>query len=226
MRVHPPIVSVTCSQRRGPHASLRDRPRRRRGHAHAVQPAQAATPDLRPPDGVHVIHALERSTSIAPSSSSATAPSSSPRRCQEQAPTWANVMFVEQAEQRGTGDAAAIGMTRAPRRRLDDDLDHRRPPRRHAAAAARHARRAGRHPRRQRQRGHAAHQRHGRPDRLRPRHPGKDGRVLSGSSSNATRTPDEHASARSARASTRSAATCSGRRCASSPPTTPRASTT
>ena len=39
-------------------------------------------------------------------SSSATAPSGSPRRCTEQAPAWANVTFVEQTEQRGTGDAA------------------------------------------------------------------------------------------------------------------------
>jgi bifunctional UDP-N-acetylglucosamine pyrophosphorylase/glucosamine-1-phosphate N-acetyltransferase len=37
------------------------------------------------------------------------------------APPWANVMFVEQAEQRGTGDAAACGMTAIPGDDLDDD---------------------------------------------------------------------------------------------------------
>jgi bifunctional UDP-N-acetylglucosamine pyrophosphorylase / glucosamine-1-phosphate N-acetyltransferase len=37
------------------------------------------------------------------------------------APAWANVVFVEQAEQRGTGDAAAIGMTAFPGDDLDDD---------------------------------------------------------------------------------------------------------
>ncbi len=33
------------------------------------------------------------------------------KKVQEQAPAWANVAFVEQVEQNGTGDAAAIGMT-------------------------------------------------------------------------------------------------------------------
>jgi len=37
------------------------------------------------------------------------------------APAWANVVFVEQAQQRGTGDAAAIGMTAFPGDDLDDD---------------------------------------------------------------------------------------------------------
>jgi bifunctional UDP-N-acetylglucosamine pyrophosphorylase/glucosamine-1-phosphate N-acetyltransferase len=37
------------------------------------------------------------------------------------APAWANLVFVEQAQQRGTGDAAAIGMTAFPGDDLDDD---------------------------------------------------------------------------------------------------------
>jgi bifunctional UDP-N-acetylglucosamine pyrophosphorylase/glucosamine-1-phosphate N-acetyltransferase len=37
------------------------------------------------------------------------------------APAWANIVFVEQASQRGTGDAAAYGMTAFPGDDLDDD---------------------------------------------------------------------------------------------------------
>jgi len=37
------------------------------------------------------------------------------------APTWANVTFVEQPSQRGTGDAASCGMTALPGDDLDDD---------------------------------------------------------------------------------------------------------
>ncbi len=40
---------------------------------------------------------------------------------QEQAPAWANVSFVEQTVQRGTGDAAMVGMTVIPGDDLDDD---------------------------------------------------------------------------------------------------------
>lgn len=43
------------------------------------------------------------------------------KKVQDLAPAWANVVFVEQAEQRGTGDAAAIGMTAFPGDDLDDD---------------------------------------------------------------------------------------------------------
>jgi bifunctional UDP-N-acetylglucosamine pyrophosphorylase/glucosamine-1-phosphate N-acetyltransferase len=43
------------------------------------------------------------------------------KKVQEQAPAWANVVFVEQAEQRGTGDAAAHGMSAIPGDDLDDD---------------------------------------------------------------------------------------------------------
>ena len=136
-------------------------------------------------------------------------------------------MFVEQPTQRGTGDAAAVGMTAFPGDDLDDDSTIVVAARRHAAAAAGDARRARRRARRQRQRGHAAHERRRRPDRLRPGHPrqGRPGRCAS--SSSATRTPDERGDrTRSARASTRSGATCSARRCATCRPTTPRASTT
>ena len=43
------------------------------------------------------------------------------KKVQDLAPSWANVVFVEQARQRGTGDAAAIGMTAFPGDDLDDD---------------------------------------------------------------------------------------------------------
>jgi bifunctional UDP-N-acetylglucosamine pyrophosphorylase/glucosamine-1-phosphate N-acetyltransferase len=43
------------------------------------------------------------------------------KKVQDLAPAWANVVFVEQAHQRGTGDAAAIGMTAFPGDDLDDD---------------------------------------------------------------------------------------------------------
>src|SRR5215216_4661735 len=36
------------------------------------------------------------------------------KKIQEQAPDWANVSFVEQTVQRGTGDAAMVGMTAMP----------------------------------------------------------------------------------------------------------------
>lgn len=43
------------------------------------------------------------------------------RTVREQAPAWANVNFVEQKVQRGTGDAAMVGMTALPGDDLDDD---------------------------------------------------------------------------------------------------------
>jgi bifunctional UDP-N-acetylglucosamine pyrophosphorylase / glucosamine-1-phosphate N-acetyltransferase len=39
----------------------------------------------------------------------------------KQAPPWANLTFVEQVTQRGTGDAAAVGMTAIPGDDLDDE---------------------------------------------------------------------------------------------------------
>lgn len=43
------------------------------------------------------------------------------KRVQEQAPGWANVVFAEQHEQLGTGDAARIGMEALPGDDFDDD---------------------------------------------------------------------------------------------------------
>ena len=43
------------------------------------------------------------------------------KKVQEQAPGWAHVTFVEQTVQRGTGDAAMVGMTAIPGDDLDDD---------------------------------------------------------------------------------------------------------
>ena len=43
------------------------------------------------------------------------------KKVHDLAPVWANVVFVEQHDQRGTGDAAAIGMTAFPGDDLDDD---------------------------------------------------------------------------------------------------------
>jgi bifunctional UDP-N-acetylglucosamine pyrophosphorylase/glucosamine-1-phosphate N-acetyltransferase len=43
------------------------------------------------------------------------------KKVQEQAPHWANVTFVEQTIQRGTGDATMVGMSVIPGDDLDDD---------------------------------------------------------------------------------------------------------
>jgi bifunctional UDP-N-acetylglucosamine pyrophosphorylase / glucosamine-1-phosphate N-acetyltransferase len=43
------------------------------------------------------------------------------KKVKEQAPEWAHVTFVEQTEQRGTGDAALAGMSAIPGDDLDDD---------------------------------------------------------------------------------------------------------
>src|SRR5919112_4869 len=43
------------------------------------------------------------------------------KKVQEQAPHWAQVTFVEQPVQRGTGDATMVGMTAIPGDDLDDD---------------------------------------------------------------------------------------------------------
>jgi bifunctional UDP-N-acetylglucosamine pyrophosphorylase / glucosamine-1-phosphate N-acetyltransferase len=43
------------------------------------------------------------------------------KKVQEQAPAWANVVFVEQPNPRGTGDAAAHGMSAFPGDDLDDE---------------------------------------------------------------------------------------------------------
>ena len=60
---------------------------------------------------LHVIHALEK---LHPERTAVVVGHGAEqvtKKVQEQAPAWANVAFVEQVEQNGTGDAAAIGMT-------------------------------------------------------------------------------------------------------------------
>ena len=183
--------------------------------------------DLRPADGGARHHGTVRArASHARWSWSATAPTGSSSEVQEEAPRRPNVAFVEQRDQRGTGDAVIVGMTALhddrPRRRLDRGRDAGR----HAAAAPRDRARPGARARVRSQRRHRALGPHGRPDRLRPGHPRARRARGARSSSSATPHPRSSPSTRWARASTRSAATSSARRCAASPPTTRRASTT
>jgi bifunctional UDP-N-acetylglucosamine pyrophosphorylase/glucosamine-1-phosphate N-acetyltransferase len=70
---------------------------------------------------VHVIHALE---SLAPERTAVVVGHGAElvtQKVQELAPGWANVAFVEQTEQNGTGEAAAIGMTAFDGDDYDDD---------------------------------------------------------------------------------------------------------
>jgi len=70
---------------------------------------------------LHVIHALER---LRPERTAVVVGHGAERvtkEVQDMAPGWANVVFVEQANQRGTGDAAAHGMSALPGDDLDDD---------------------------------------------------------------------------------------------------------
>ncbi len=70
---------------------------------------------------LHVVHALER---LQPSRTAMVVGHGAERvtkKVQQLAPAWANVAFVEQAEQNGTGDAAAIGMTAFPGDDYDDE---------------------------------------------------------------------------------------------------------
>ena len=93
-----------------------------------------------------------------------------PRRSGSRPPEWANVVFVEQPAQRGTGDAAAHGMTAFPGDDLDDDSTIV-VARRHTAAAPETVG-APRRPRTSpRQRGDAAVLVLVGPRRLRPRDP-------------------------------------------------------
>ena len=69
---------------------------------------------------MHVIHALEgvhpeRTVVVVGHAADRVT-----RKVQEQAPSWANVTFVEQTVQRGTGDAAMVGLTAFPGDDLDD----------------------------------------------------------------------------------------------------------
>ena len=69
---------------------------------------------------MHVIHALE---DVAPERTVVVVGHGAERvtkKVQEQAPLWANVTFVEQTVQRGTGDAAMVGLDGLPGDDLDD----------------------------------------------------------------------------------------------------------
>ena len=73
---------------------------------------------------MHVIHALEsvdvdRTIVVVGHGAERVA-----KKVHEQAPEWANVSFVEQLVQRGTGDAAMVGMSAIPGHDLDDLDDH------------------------------------------------------------------------------------------------------
>lgn len=70
---------------------------------------------------VHVIHALEK---LQPDRTAVVIGHMGEQvraKVQSRAPSWANVAFVEQIEQNGTGDAAAIGMTAFDGDDYDDD---------------------------------------------------------------------------------------------------------
>ncbi len=70
---------------------------------------------------MHVIHALERLDVDRTVLVVGHGAERVTKKVQEQAPQWANVAFVEQTVQRGTGDAAMVGMTVIPGDDLDDD---------------------------------------------------------------------------------------------------------
>lgn len=70
---------------------------------------------------LHVIEALRR---LRPTTTAVVVGHRADRvtaKISKSAPPWANVTFVEQFDQRGTGDAAACGMTALPGDDLDDD---------------------------------------------------------------------------------------------------------
>ena len=71
---------------------------------------------------LHVIHALEK---LAPERTAVVVGHGAElvtKKVQEQAPPWANVVFVEQVRRRGTGDAAAAGMSALPGDDYDDSI--------------------------------------------------------------------------------------------------------
>ena len=142
------------------------------------------------------------------------------------APPWANITFVEQLEQRGTGDAAACGMTAMPGDDLDDestvvvlpgDTPLLRPETLDELVAA-----------------HVANDNAVTILASVLDDPTGYGRIVRGADNRVLRIVEQRdasparsaRSARCARASTPSAATCSVPRCATSRPTTPKASTT
>ena len=70
---------------------------------------------------LHVIHALERLHPVRTVIVVGHGAELVTKRVQETAPAWANVAFVEQVEQNGTGDATAIGMSALVGDDYDDD---------------------------------------------------------------------------------------------------------
>jgi bifunctional UDP-N-acetylglucosamine pyrophosphorylase/glucosamine-1-phosphate N-acetyltransferase len=71
---------------------------------------------------LHVIHALEK---LAPERTAVVVGHGAEqvtKKVQDMAPAWANVVFVEQVERRGTGDAAAAGMTAFTGDDYDDSI--------------------------------------------------------------------------------------------------------
>ena len=72
---------------------------------------------------VHVIHALEAVTPWRTVVVVGHGAEQVTKKVQEQAPAWANVSFVEQTVQAGTGDATLVGLSALPSAGLDEDLD-------------------------------------------------------------------------------------------------------
>ncbi|RLE21564.1 MAG: bifunctional UDP-N-acetylglucosamine diphosphorylase/glucosamine-1-phosphate N-acetyltransferase GlmU [Actinobacteria bacterium] len=70
---------------------------------------------------LHVIHALEQLNPDRTAIVVGHGAEQVTKKVQRLAPAWANVAFVEQIEQNGTGDAAAIGMTAFPGDDYDDE---------------------------------------------------------------------------------------------------------
>jgi bifunctional UDP-N-acetylglucosamine pyrophosphorylase/glucosamine-1-phosphate N-acetyltransferase len=70
---------------------------------------------------MHVIHALEKLTPERTAIVVGHGAEQVTKKVQEMAPDWANVAFVEQVEQNGTGDATATGMTAFDGDDYDDD---------------------------------------------------------------------------------------------------------
>ncbi len=70
---------------------------------------------------LHVIHALEKMRPARTAVVVGHGAETVIKKVQELAPAWANVAFVEQVQQRGTGDAAATGMTALMGDDYDDD---------------------------------------------------------------------------------------------------------
>ena len=70
---------------------------------------------------LHVIHALERLHPVRTVVVVGHGAEQVTKRVQETAPAWANVAFVEQVEQNGTGDATATGMSALAGDDYDDD---------------------------------------------------------------------------------------------------------